>query len=181
MPELPPSAVPNAVDLARGLLGRLNAEHAGEPDLPAHAERLQASAPGTELRCAYDAEPGWWSVEVRAAAEPARREAKLTRQGNGRWRLWLARGASGSGRLIEPCAIAVELVEALRLGRDAPEALARDLAARRGAHISLAAGRLAVTAADGRRCRGLLATGAGGSPTLFLLDGDAWTGGAGRP
>jgi hypothetical protein len=58
--------------------------------------------------------------------------------------------------------------------------LAQSLTAPAAAHIGLAAGRLTVTASDGRRCHRLLAEGADGPATLFLLDGDACAGGPGR-
>jgi hypothetical protein len=177
-PEPCASAAPNAIELARSVVGRLNAEKAGEQEVPEYADRVQATAQGGELRCEYDAEAGWWSVGARAAAEPTRCEAKLTRQGHGRWRLWLTRSSYAPGTLIRPCAIAAEFVQSVRGGDHTPETLAEDLAARTGAHISLDEGRLTVIAPDGRRCRGLVAAGFDGKATLFVLDGDAWAGGA---
>lgn len=179
MPEFagpPASATPSGLDLVRGLLGRLNAEHAGEHEVPGHAERIRSIAEGARIDCTYDVEECWWSIDVRAAAEPTRCRAKLTRLHDGRWRLWLASGLAGSEQLVPPCAFAEEFVQTLRVSPDDPEVIAQDLAARTGAHISLASGRLTVIAVDGRRCRGLVAADADGLASLFLLDGDAWAG-----
>jgi hypothetical protein len=178
-PVSPTPATPNGLDVVRVLVARLNADHASDEELPACAERVRAATEGAALRWQHDRDADWWNVEADATVEPAHCEAKLTRLDRGRWRLWVARGAAGAERLIAPCALAVELVEALRGGRDSPGAIAGQLAARTGAHIGLEAGRLTVTTADGRRCRGLVATGADGLPSLFVLDGDAWAGAAG--
>jgi hypothetical protein len=182
MPALggpPVPAAPGAVDLARGLLGRLNAEHAGEDDVPRLAAALAATAEGAAIGCRRDAAAAWWSLDVSAAGEPVRCAAKLTCEPDGRWRLWVESAVAADAPLIPPCAYAVELVQALRDDpADGAPAVAEAVAARTGSRVTLAAGRLTVTADDGRRCRGLVAAGADERPALFLLDGDAWAGAA---
>jgi hypothetical protein len=182
MPALggpPAPAAPGAVDVARGLLGRLNAGHAGEDDVPRHAAALATTAEEAAIGCRHDAAAGWWSLDVRAAGRPPRCAAKLTCEPDGRWRLWVESAVAAGAPSIPPCASAVELVRALRdASADDAAAVAETVAARTGSRVTLAAGRLTVTAADGRRCRGLVAAGADGRPALFLLDGDAWAGAA---
>jgi hypothetical protein len=181
MPELggpPVPAAPGAVDVARGLLARLNAEHAAEDDVPRHAAALAATAEGAAIACRHDAAAAWWRVDVVAPGQPAACAAKLTREPDGRWRLWLDAAVAADAPLIAPCAHAVELVRALRDDPARAEAVAEAVAARTGSRVTLASGRLTVTAADGRRCRGLVAAGADGRLALSLLDGDAWAGAA---
>ena len=60
----------------RQAIRSLNPESAREHEVPAHADSVRQRR--TAVRSKHDGETGWWSLGVRASAEPTRCEAKPT-------------------------------------------------------------------------------------------------------